>query len=405
MIMKLSLLAPGSEGLAEISKRLPSLAEGVNISSLLGTVQDLIAEIERNRPDLAVAQLSSLSDAQLRQLELALLCSPATALVILSEEASSDFQIRAMRAGVREVLPARPVEGELERACTRQVERRLAQSQGARRGRVLAFLPAKGGSGSTFLATNLADTLAARGKRVALIDLNLHFGDAALFLSESQPSQTITDLARQAARLDATLLESSMHQLGPNLSVLAAPDTSEGAIDVGAQAVERIVALARSRFDFVILDMGRTIEAATIQGLDQADAIYITVQTTLPFIHDAKRLLSVLTGLGYSGEKLHVIVNRAEKGGEIASADVRQALGRPVDLEVPNSFAAVAHSVNRGVPIRKQAPRDPVARALGTFADQLAPRPRNMQRGWSLRSLFDRLRAQPTALEGTGLAR
>src|SRR5690606_5746811 len=130
-----------------------------------------------------------------------------------------------------------------------------------------------------------------------------------------------------------------------------------------------------------------------------------TVQTTLPFIHDAKRLLSVLSGLGYSGEKLHVIVNRAEKGGEIGSADVRQALGRPVDLEVPNSFAAVAHSVNRGVPIREHAPRDAVTRALASFADQLAPRPKDARRGWSLRSLFDRPRAQPAALEGSGLAR
>jgi pilus assembly protein CpaE len=405
MTIRLSLLAPRSESLADLTKRLPPLGEAVVVSSLLGSVHELAADIERNRPDLVVADLSGLSDTQLCQLELALVGSPGTCVVMLCEERSAQFQIRAMRAGVREVLSTPLAEGELELACSRQVERLQAQRQGARKGRVLAFLPAKGGSGSTFLATNLADTLASRGKRVAVIDLNLHFGDAVLFLSEARPPQTITDLARHSARLDAMLLESSMLQAAPNLWALAAPDTSEGAIDVGAPAIERIVTIARSRFDFVILDMGRILEAATVQGLDLADQIYVTLQTTLPFIHDAKRLLSVLAGLGYASDKLHVIVNRAEKGGEISSADVRQALGLPVAIEVPNSFSAVAHSVNRGIPIRRHAPRDKVAKSLEALADRLAPAPVKVRRDSALRALVGRFRSSPPALEGGGIGR
>jgi pilus assembly protein CpaE len=383
MSLKLTLFAASAEGLAALSRNLPQADESVAVSSALGSVPELAVEIRRDRPDLVVAEIPPLGDAELNQVESALIASPATAMILLSPERSPEYQIRVMRAGVREVVPTPLVNGALNEAFARQFERVVAQRGGGRRkGRVLAFLPAKGGSGSTFLSTNLAYALAERGQRVALVDLNLHFGDATLFLSEAKPAQTIADLAREASRLDATYVESSMMTVAPNLAVLAAPDTPEGAMDVGPEAVSRIVSILRGRFDFVVLDMGRILDAAGVRALDDADAVYVTLQLTLPFIHDAKRLLALLEKLGYAREKLHVIVNRWEKGGEITSVDVHRSLGVPVELEIPNSFAAVAHAINHGVPILKSAPRDAVAKALRRLADRLAPAAAEAKRGW-----------------------
>ncbi len=382
MTLKLTLFAPTSDGLAQLAAQLPQADSSVGVSSTLGRVADLAGEIERGRPDLVVADLPPLGDGELRRIETALNSSPATSVIVLSPERSPEYLLQVMRSGVREIVPTPLVDGELRAAYARQIERLAARRGGARKARVLAFLPAKGGSGSTFLSTNLAYVLASRGQRVALIDLNLHFGDAALFLTEARPATTIADLARDLSRLDPTFLESSMMQVAPNLHVLAAPDTPEGAMDVTPASVERILAAARERFDFVLLDMGRLLDGAAVRALDQADALYLTVQLTLPFIHDARRLLTLLTTLGYARDKLHVIVNRWEKGGEITSADVRTALGTPVDIEVPNSFAAVAHAINHGVPILKSAPRDPVSRALLALADRLAPQETVRKRGW-----------------------
>jgi pilus assembly protein CpaE len=153
-------------------------------------------------------------------------------------------------------------------------------------------------------------------------------------------------------------------------------------MDVTPEAVERIVSILRGRFDFVLLDMGRIIDAAGVRALDQAEAVYITLQLTLPFIHDAKRLLTLLEKLGYARDKLHVVVNRWEKGGEITSADVHRSLGVTVDLEIPNSFAAVAHAINHGIPILKSAPKDAVSKALRKLADRLAPAGAEERRGW-----------------------
>ncbi|RIK99084.1 MAG: response regulator receiver protein [Burkholderiales bacterium] len=382
MSLKLTLFASSPEALAELSLKLPHADDSTAVSSALGSVSALALEIERGRPDLVVAQTAPLGDSELRQVESALIASPATSMILLSPERSPEYLIRVMRAGVREVVPTPLTNGELTAAYGRQIERVLAQRGGGRVGRVLAFLPAKGGSGSTFLSTNLAYALAARGQRVALVDLNLHFGDAALFLSEAKPAQTIADLAREASRLDPTFVESSMMPVAPNLTVLASPDTPEGAMDVTPEAVERIVSILRGRFDFVLLDMGRIIDAAGVRALDQAEAVYITLQLTLPFIHDAKRLLTLLEKLGYARDKLHVVVNRWEKGGEITSADVHRSLGVTVDLEIPNSFAAVAHAINHGIPILKSAPKDAVSKALRKLADRLAPAGAEERRGW-----------------------
>lgn len=382
MTLKLTLFGSTHKGADDIAHRLPQPDDTVTASLAFGGVEDLATEIESSRPDLLVVELPALGVDELARVESALARSPATAMVLMTGDRSPEYLLRAMRAGVREIVPV-PVAGdELKAAYGRQLERAMAARGIERKARVLAFLPAKGGSGSTFVATNLAYALAMRGKRVALIDMNLHSGDAVLFLTEGKPTRTIADLARESARFDATFVESAMMQVGENLWVLPAPDTPEGPMDVTPDAVGSIVSFARTRFDFVLLDMGRILDAPSVRALDQAEALYVTLQLTLPFLHDAKRLLALLATLGYERDKLHMIVNRWEKGGEITSGDVQKSLGVPVDLEVPNSFAAVAHSINHGIPILNSAPRDPVSKALLVLADRLAPQTAERKRGW-----------------------
>src|SRR5690606_5551541 len=99
--------------------------------------------------------------------------------------------------------------------------------------------------------------LAERGKRVAVVDLNLHFGDAAMFLTEQRPMATLADVCRQIDRADGEFLRASMTQVADRLWILPAPDSPEKALEVRPEAVERILALARTQFDFIILDLGR----------------------------------------------------------------------------------------------------------------------------------------------------
>ncbi|OGA98838.1 MAG: hypothetical protein A3E79_06770, partial [Burkholderiales bacterium RIFCSPHIGHO2_12_FULL_61_11] len=240
-------------------------------------------------------------------------------------------------------------------------------------GELLAFLTAKGGSGSTFLASNLGYTLAAAGKKVLLVDLNLFFGDMAANVTDRKPASSILDIARQGDRLDAALLQSSVLTARENLHVLAAPMLPYHTEVLTPAILQKIIELARSQYDFVILDVGRTLDATTIKALDMADRIYLILQLSLPAIQNVKRIATVLEGLGYPQAKLNVVVNRYEKNGAIRLDELERVTQTKVARTVPANYEAVMASINQGVPLPMLFPRDAVSRALQEWATDLSP--------------------------------
>jgi pilus assembly protein CpaE len=156
--------------------------------------------------------------------------------------------------------------------------------------------------------------------------------------------------------------------------VLAAPEDPGQAMEIKPEHIDTLLALAVGHYDFVIVDVGRTLDAVTLRALDKADRIFPVLQMTLPFIRDAGRLLTVFRSLGYAEGKIGLIVNRYGTSDELNLSDVERTLGLGVVRTVPNSYAAVAASVNRGIPIAQLARGNPVSRSLDEFAQSLQPR-------------------------------
>ncbi len=350
-----------------------------------GILQAEVA-IDQNRPSLLILEAARGDKAELAELELVSLRHPGMAIILLAQSQSPEFLTDAMRVGVREVLPL-PLSGSALQEAIDRIQKRAALMQSpARKGKVLAFIACKGGSGATFLAVNLGYVLAAAfDKRVAVLDLNLHFGNASLFVSDHAPHNTLSDVASNIQRLDLSLLTSSMVQVLPNMGVLAAPESPERAAEVKPEHIDALLDLATLHYDFVILDMGRALDAVSVRALDRANIIFPVLQETLPFIRDAKRLLATFRSLGYGREKINLIVNRYEKNGEIRLEDVEHTLGMKVSHTIPNSFKAVSASVNQGVPVMKIAPHDAVTKALAQLGNVLAGDPPVKPGGWLAR--------------------
>lgn len=389
MTIKLLLVAPAQDTLAALAAVVAGSDPSVEVTSAIGGVADLVTRILDDAPDLAMCALGQPNAGDLSLIGATLTRAARTALIMVAPDDSADFLIQAMRAGVREVVSASEGPQALAAAMGRQLQRFNAARAPARQAPVHAFIPVKGGAGSTFLATNLGHALVAARKRVALLDLNLHYGDAAMFVSEQQPPSTIADLAQHVHRLDAALLQSSLLAVDRDYALLAAPESPERAGEVQPEAVERIIALSKLSYDFVLMDVGRRLEAATVRALDQADTIWLVMQQTLPYLHNARQMLDVLRKLDYPAEKLKLVVNRFDKNSDVNTAQIEKALGVEVSVELPNSYANVAYSVNHATPIVKHAPRDPMSRALTVFASRLAPPPADADRGgrW-LRKVF-----------------
>lgn len=350
---------------------------------------NLINLINKEAPDVVILDESGVEAQDLSALEQVCMQYPNMAFIMLNETVSPEFLISALRIGIKDVLKLPLVNEELLRAVSRVEIKSSFSAQSQKQGRVVVFTSGKGGSGATFLACNLAYAMAASHAdvKVALLDLNLQFGDAALFLSDHVPPNTLADVASNISRLDATLLSSSMVQVLPNFGLLAAPEDAERAEEVKPQHIDALIKLAKRQYDFIVLDIGRTLNATSLKALDHADHIFLVLQQTLPFIRDSKRLIKVLLSLGYSKVKINLLINRYEKVSDIDVRDVEATLEMQVYERIPNSYAAVSASVNQGVPILKISRHDPVTKTLEEIAQKLTEVPGEKEAGW-LSKLF-----------------
>jgi pilus assembly protein CpaE len=146
------------------------------------------------------------------------------------------------------------------------------------------------------------------------------------------------------------------------------------AMEVKAEHVDAILALAVTLYDFVLLDLDRNLNTLAIRALDRAHRIYPVLQAGLPSIRNAGKLLAVFKSLGYPATKTELIVNRFEKTGEIGISDMRRSLGSVGLLTIPDSYKEVNNSINRGVPLVEISRTNPVSKSLADLALALAPR-------------------------------
>lgn len=382
-VMNLVVVSPQRQRLRDITAMLQGLEGQVEVTGVEGGLERLAAMPVQDEPDVLILDSSDNELAHLDKIERLNHLYPEMACIILSESKSPDFLLRAMQAGVREVLP-QPVSAPVLNASMNRLLKKAGGSA-PRHGQILAFVGCKGGCGTTFIAANLAYALSLEGQKVLLLDLNLQFGDALLFISDQKAASTVADVAEQINRVDASFLASCLASVTPNLGVLAAPEDPARALAVKPEHVDTLLRLARNHYDFVVIDAGRGLDPVSVRALDHADTIFPVLQLTLPFIRDGKRLLEAFRSLGYRREKVKLLVNRFQKGGILGLSDIRQALGREVDYVVPNNFEAVAASVNQGIPVLKLGPSSVVAKALREIAQGLLPKAAHEGGGWFAR--------------------
>ena len=296
---------------------------------------------------------------------------PHSAIILLIKNQTPEILLAAIRAGVKEVvtLPLQPQA--FHAALDRIIEK--VQTSLKSEGKILAFLSTKGGSGATFLAANLAYALATvSNKKILLIDMNRQLGDAALHLSDLKPAMTLADVCAQIGRIDADLLEASLIHVTPYCGVLAGTSEATPNMEIQPEQIEAILQLARKQYDFIVLDIGRQISAVTIKALDHAYRIYPVLQQSLICLRDGKYLLDMFRSLGYSKEKIEIIVNRHGSAEGVSIADMDRMLGQHCERLIPNNCEIANSSINQGVPILELARNSNIGKSLIEFSNHLA---------------------------------
>jgi pilus assembly protein CpaE len=383
--MKALLISRDSQLFAEISSQGAARVPPLNVVASRVSLRDALDRPVSDQPALVIVDASDVDPSDADLLERLARHYQLAHLMLLTGQQQPDLLIRAMRAGVREVLQLPLVHRAFHEAMDR-----IAATAGVsalRDGKVLAFISCKGGSGATFISTNFGHALATLAdKKVLLIDLHGQFGDATLYVSDQKPAMTLSDVCSQIARIDGPFLESCLVHVAPGFGVLAAADDPAKAKEAKPEHIDTIMRLARQHYDYILLDVGRQIDAVSLRALDNTDVIYPVLQLALPDIRDARRLLDIFRSLGYTGDNIRLIVNRYEKGGKLRLQDLHSALGAEVVHTIPNDYVAVTDSVNQGVPVLQLSRSSAAARSMSDLVELVTARRVPESKG-----LFDRL--------------
>lgn len=342
---------------------------------------------------------------RLRQLRLS---APETQLLLaLNHWRSSDLR-ETVRAGALDILRLPVADDALLEAVEQAIETGAAirsargddhpeEPEKAGPGTVIAVVSASGGSGKTFLATNLAYHLVSSSKkRTCLIDLDLQFGELSTAL-RLKPRHTIHDLlAAEAEEEDlGGRLEDYLERHESGIRVLAAPDDPEQADAIEAFHVSTIIEAARSKFDYVVIDTPTALSEGVLVALEHADQIFCLATLDLPSVRNLGVMLTTLKKLKVPVERVTLLLNKVEPDVGIDVARVEQYFPQGFSMVIPYG-REVNRSLNMGQPVLAYAPRGEVSKALaaglvsnvrstGEHDEQAEHPERRRRRGWPSR--------------------
>ena len=286
-------------------------------------------------------------------------------VMIYSAAANSDLLVRCMRAGAREFLTQPIASSTMTEALARASVRRPPAAKPKKTGgKLIVFLGAKGGSGVTTLACNFAVSLAQESQQsTVLIDLDLPLGDAGLNLGISSEFSTVNAL-QNYTRMDANFLSKLLTKHSSGLSVLGAPGKFTQ-FPTEHEAIDKLLALARANFDYVIVDAGTRLDLTDTSLFEKSSTVYLVTQVSIPELRNSNRLITAF--FQADGPKLEIVLNRhIPRAQGVEEEHITKALTRPATWKVPNDYATAKRTQNTATPLSLED--SPISRVIRQMA-------------------------------------
>lgn len=322
-------------------------------------------------PDLLVLRVNGSSTQELEALER---YSPAERppMIVVGDAIDPETMRVAMRVGARDFL-TEPSAGDDLVAAIRKLTSEQRVSRKSSNGQMLAFVNAKGGSGATFLACNIAHlSSCVSALNTALIDVNLQFGTLPQYL-DFNPRRSLLEALDVADELDEVAIDGYLTRLETGVSVLAG--SREFALlqqELMTDRFETILNLLSKRFDRLVVDVPRQLEPFSAIVLERADRVVLVMQQSIPSLHDATTMYEILTrNLAVPADHIRIVVNRYQKNASVELADIRQALHDQKPFCVPSDYRTVTQSIDMGVPLYEHSRRAAITKAVISLEREL----------------------------------
>ncbi|MGI5900049.1 MAG: AAA family ATPase [Christensenellales bacterium] len=298
-------------------------------------------------------------------------------VILICDKTDMKMIETAMLAGVRRVFKHPADTDELIDIIRTSHQLEMARLQSTKsvnanmQSKVVTVFGSKGGIGKTTIAVNLAVMLSQMGKKIAIIDADLQFGDVnAYFDIESKNTIAEISQGKDASDINAIKRMLVMHHSG--VSILCAPNSPEYAEYVSAKNIEAIITAMRPYYDYIIIDTSPYFSESTVVAIENADLILLITGIDISSLRNTKTSMNIFDSLRQS-DKLELVINKAAKG-IITVKDVHQLLERTASNIVSFDNKTALNSHNRGIPIVLGYPRTEIARELRQLSQNVLKR-------------------------------
>lgn len=324
-------------------------------------------------PRLLITDLSGSSDPLEDMGKLAQVCDPNTRVIALGTINDITLYRALAELGIEDYL-LKPISADVLAGVVNKVtEAPVAAPREENSGRVVTVIGARGGVGSTAVSVNSAWMIANElEKRVALVDLDLHFGTIALSL-DVEPGKGFSDAIETPDRIDGLFLERAVVRVGKNLFVLGSESNLGQTSGLSAPAIDPLLALLKSGFDSIVLDVPRNVALAIPELVSISETVVLVSDLSLAGMRDTLRLSEFVRTAAPKAE-LRIVVNAAGKSrkGEIGPEEFEQHIESKLSAVLPVDQKIAAKSSCQGRPIVAVAPKSRYSAGLRPLSRELA---------------------------------
>lgn len=260
----------------------------------------------------------------------------------------------------------------------------VATSVGGREGAVLAVHGIAGGVGSTTIAVNLAWELAIAGNadgkekskssRVCLLDFGLQFGGVATYLDLSR-REMVYEMLSDTSNLNPDNFETALQVYNEHLHVLTAPADMLPLDIISPADVQKIIDVARTMFDFVVIDMPTTVVPWTETVLSASNLYFSVMELDMRSAQNTLRLVRALKAEELPVEKLRYVLNRAPKFTDLSGKGrvkrMSDSLDIKIELQFPDGGIQVTEAGDHGQPMSENFGKNPLRKEIAKLAASL----------------------------------
>ena len=306
-------------------------------------------------------------------------------VILIAEDVTPASLHSLLRNGADEFVPYPLPEGELAQAIERvrapeipvvtQQAAPILQSGSQKNGAVLAVHGLAGGTGATTLAVNLAWELATvagdTSPSVCLLDFDLQFGAVSTFLDLPR-RDVVYEMLSDTESMDEESFAQSLLTYQDKMEVLTAPADMLPLDLISPEDIGRVIAMARSHFDYVVIDMPSTLVQWSETVLQEAHVYFATLELDMRSAQNTLRFKHALQSEELPVEKLRYAVNRAPKftdlSGKTRIKRMSENLDISIELQLPDGGKPVSQGGDHGLPLAMTAPKNPLRKEIAKLA-------------------------------------